>query len=109
MALTLAEANQIVQAPTVKAHTNVSAVVSDAGGRGRGEGRAGEALMRRVLIALAMFVLAACPRTAGAIEVGEPAPDFRLPSTADSDISLSDYKGQKWVLLEFYAADFAPA
>jgi peroxiredoxin len=45
---------------------------------------------------------------AAAVEVGEPAPDFRLPSTFGSDISLSDYRGKKWVLLEFYAADFVP-
>jgi peroxiredoxin len=43
-----------------------------------------------------------------AFEVGEPAPDFRLPSTFGSDISLSDYRGKKWVLVEFYGADFAP-
>jgi hypothetical protein len=43
-----------------------------------------------------------------AVEVGEPAPGFTLPSTMGRDISLSDYRGKKWVLLEFYGADFAP-
>ena len=43
-----------------------------------------------------------------AIDVGEPAPDFRLPSTFGADIALADYRGKKWVLLEFYGADFAP-
>jgi peroxiredoxin len=65
--------------------------------------------MKRALLALAMFALAVAPRPAAALEVGEPAPDFRLPSTFGSDISLSDYRGKKWVLLEFYGADFAPA
>jgi hypothetical protein len=45
---------------------------------------------------------------ARAVEVGQPAPNFTLPSTLGGDISLSDFRGKKWVLLEFYAADFAP-
>ncbi len=48
------------------------------------------------------------PRPAGAVEVGEPAPDFKLPSTTGGDISLSDFRGKKFVLLEFYGADFSP-
>ena len=43
-----------------------------------------------------------------ALEVGDKAPDFKLPSTTGTDISLSDYRGKKWVLFEFYGADFAP-
>ena len=43
-----------------------------------------------------------------AVEVGEPAPEFKLPSTFGNDIALSDYRGKKWVLLEFDGADFAP-
>jgi peroxiredoxin Q/BCP len=45
---------------------------------------------------------------AWAVEVGEKAPDFRLSSTDGVDISLSDFRGKKWVFLEFYAADFVP-
>lgn len=45
---------------------------------------------------------------AAAVEVGEPAPDFKLPSTNGVDIGLSDFKGKRWVFLEFYAADFSP-
>ena len=44
----------------------------------------------------------------GAVEVGEPAPDFRLPSTQGVDISLADFRGKKWVFLEFYGGDFHP-
>jgi hypothetical protein len=55
--------------------------------------------------ALALFGAA---RTAVAVEAGQPAPDFKLPATTGSDIALSDYRGKKWVLLEFYGADFAP-
>ena len=60
----------------------------------------------RILVALAVMSVTVSP--AGAIQLGEPAPDFRLPSTFGSDISLSDFRGKKWVLLEFYGADFAP-
>ena len=45
---------------------------------------------------------------ARAIEVGDKAPDFKLPATNGIDISLSDFRGKKWVLIEFYGADFAP-
>jgi peroxiredoxin Q/BCP len=40
--------------------------------------------------------------------VGEPAPDFTLPSTTGEPISLSQFRGKQLVLLEFYGADFAP-
>ena len=50
----------------------------------------------------------AVPRVAAAVEVGQPAPDFKLPSTTGADIALSDFKGKKWVFLEFYGLDFQP-
>jgi len=43
-----------------------------------------------------------------ALKVGSAAPRFSLPSDAGTDISLGDYRGKKWVFLEFYGADFAP-
>lgn len=51
---------------------------------------------------------AARPREARALEVGDRAPDFTLPSTTGESISLSQFRGKKLVLLEFYAADFRP-
>ena len=48
------------------------------------------------------------PDVAGALDVGEKAPDFTLPSTTGSPISLSQFRGKKLVLLEFYGADFSP-
>jgi peroxiredoxin len=45
---------------------------------------------------------------ATAVEVGEKAPDFTLPSTTGKDISLSEFLGKKYVLIEFYGADFDP-
>jgi peroxiredoxin (alkyl hydroperoxide reductase subunit C) len=43
-------------------------------------------------------------------KVGQPAPDFNLPSTKNIDtlaenVKLSDYKG-KWLILLFYPLDF---
>jgi AhpC/TSA family len=43
-----------------------------------------------------------------ALEVGDRAPDFLLPSTMGGMTSLSMFQGKKLVLLEFYGADFAP-
>ena len=67
---------------------------------------------RRCLIAMlfaaALSSALVAPTPAGAVEVGQPAPDFKLASTLGSDISLSDFRGKKWVLLEFYGADFSP-
>ncbi len=42
-----------------------------------------------------------------ALEVGEKAPDFTLQSTTGEKISLSQFRGKRVVLLEFYVADFA--
>ena len=57
---------------------------------------------------LGLAVVAVGPGPARAVEVGEPAPAFTLASTTGGDISLSDFRGKKWVLLEFYGADFVP-
>jgi hypothetical protein len=40
--------------------------------------------------------------------IGEPAPDFTLPSTTGDEISLSEFRGKKHVILEFYGVYFAP-
>jgi AhpC/TSA family len=57
---------------------------------------------------LGMPLVAVDPGPARAVEVGQPAPPFSLASTTGSDISLNDFRGKKWVLLEFYGADFTP-
>jgi AhpC/TSA family len=64
---------------------------------------------RTALLPLALLSgLFAIVSTALAVEVGDKAPDFKLPATTGVDVSLSDYRGKKWVLLEFYGADFQP-
>ena len=40
------------------------------------------------------------------VEVGEVAPDFTLFSVSEGDISLSQYRGQKHVVLSFHVFDF---
>lgn len=42
------------------------------------------------------------------LKVGDPAPDFKLPSNLDKEIALSDFRGEKKVLLIFYPLDFSP-
>jgi peroxiredoxin Q/BCP len=41
-------------------------------------------------------------------EVGKPAPEFKLASTDDTDISLADFKGKQAVVLYFYPRDDTP-
>jgi peroxiredoxin Q/BCP len=41
-------------------------------------------------------------------KVGQPAPDFTLPSTDDTDVSLSSFKGKQAVVLYFYPKDDTP-
>ncbi len=52
----------------------------------------------------------ATEKTLTIAKVGQPAPDFDLPSTKNIDtleenVKLSDYKG-KWLILMFYPLDF---
>jgi thioredoxin-dependent peroxiredoxin len=47
-------------------------------------------------------------RETAAMEVGEKAPDFTLLSTTGEKISLSQFQGKQFVLIEFYGTDFAP-
>lgn len=46
--------------------------------------------------------------TASPSLVGQPAPDFTLPSTLGQDVTLSSYRGQHHVVLVFYPLDFSP-
>ena len=42
-----------------------------------------------------------------ALQPGTAAPDFRLHSTPDQEVSLADFRGQP-VILAFYPADWSP-
>jgi peroxiredoxin len=43
----------------------------------------------------------------GVLAPGTPAPDFRLPTTPDQSVSLSDFRGAP-LILAFYPADWSP-
>ena len=62
-------------------------------------------MLRGTLLAILLFGITG---PTAAVEVGEAAPEFTMPSTMGGTVSLSDYRDKKWVLLEFYGADFAP-
>jgi hypothetical protein len=58
---------------------------------------------------LVFLLLVFIPMVAGAaVEVGDKAPDFELPSTMGGKIRLSDFAGKKNVIIEFHVLDFAP-
>lgn len=47
-------------------------------------------------------------RSGRAVEVGELAPDFTLPSQTGGQVSLSDFRGERVVVLYFYPKDETP-
>ncbi len=40
------------------------------------------------------------------VQIGQEAPDFTLQATQGGKVTLSQYKGEKNVLLAFYILDF---
>ena len=61
-----------------------------------------------VVLVLLLFGLLGTTRVSSALDVGDKAPDFSLPATSGGKISLSQFRGKKLVLIEFYGADFSP-
>jgi len=53
-------------------------------------------------------MLCAAPGLVAAVEVGEKAPDFELPSTKDGKFRLSGLAGKKNIIVQFYVLDFTP-
>jgi hypothetical protein len=60
-----------------------------------------------MMILLALVGLSA-PGTLSALEVGDKAPDFELPSSQGGKLKLSSFQGKKNVLIQFYVLDFTP-
>ena len=65
-------------------------------------------VVRLIMVSTTLVGLLMVPDVALALEVGEKAPDFTLPSTTGAQISLSQFRGKQHVLLEFYVRDHAP-
>ena len=64
---------------------------------------------RRFIPALVLALsLSALPTLSAAVEVGEKAPDFMLPSTKEGKFKLSDQAGKKNIIVQFYVLDFTP-
>ena len=61
-----------------------------------------------LVLGLLFFGLRGTARASSALDVGDKAPDFTLPATTGEKVSLSQFRGKKTVLLEFYGADYAP-
>lgn len=59
-------------------------------------------------VLLGVASLAGPPPVSAEPQVGDRAPDFTLPATTGGTITLSQFRGKKIVLLEFYGADFNP-
>ena len=61
-----------------------------------------------LMFGLLFFGLFGTVRVASALDVGDKAPEFSLPATTGGKISLSQFRGKKLVLIEFYGADYSP-
>jgi peroxiredoxin Q/BCP len=42
------------------------------------------------------------------VNVGDPAPDFRLPAPGNREYGLSDFRGKCHIVLAFYPFDWSP-
>ena len=60
------------------------------------------------LMGLLLVGLLGIAGVSSALEVGDKAPEFKLPGTTGLDVSLNDFRGKKWVFLEFYGGAFVP-
>jgi peroxiredoxin len=58
-----------------------------------------------LLLLITGILLQACSAAPQGIQVGAQAPDFNLPSSEGTNVSLSDYTGQQPVLLFFHMAE----
>ena len=65
--------------------------------------------MRHLLVwSLLLLSVLGGPNVVTALDIGEQAPDFVLPSVMGDKISLKQFRGKQLVLIEFYTNDFVP-
>ena len=64
--------------------------------------------MKTITLALlsSALLLAQAPPPKTQLKVGDTAPDFELQSTQGKKVKLSDFRGQKNVVLAFFPAAF---
>jgi cytochrome oxidase Cu insertion factor (SCO1/SenC/PrrC family) len=68
--------------------------------------------MKKLLAALVLAgtllspVVNAAPKAAAMPKVGDMAPDFKLQADNGKEVSLSEYRGKKQVVLAFYIFAF---
>jgi hypothetical protein len=63
--------------------------------------------LRHLILLLALLSGLLCGvQSAAALDVGDRAPDFTLPSTTGASISLQQFLGKKHLLIEFYVRAF---
>lgn len=62
----------------------------------------------RLAAALLLAAVLVCGSlgSASALQVGEKAPDFALPATTADEVKLSDFIGQKHLVMFFYIGAF---
>ena len=58
------------------------------------------------VLLLAAVLVCGSLGSASALQVGEKAPDFALPSSTGDEVKLSDFIGQKHLVLFFYVGAF---
>ena len=58
------------------------------------------------VLLLAAVLVCGSLGAASALQVGEKAPDFALPATTADEVKLSDFVGQKHLVLFFYVGAF---
>lgn len=71
-------------------------------------GRAGRGMSFVIALVAGLATIVSGSPVAVALEIGDRAPGFSLPSTSGEKISLAQFRGKKAVLLEFYGGDFVP-
>ena len=59
-------------------------------------------MLRRILVKLPVACLLGFSSMASAVQVGEMAPDFRLPGADGKTYQLSDYRGRQAVVLAWF-------
>jgi thiol-disulfide isomerase/thioredoxin len=64
--------------------------------------------LRRIMVWFCVMVLAQTAYAATGVNVGQEAPDFTLKNLAGKSVSLKDFRGEKVVVLDFWASWCAP-